>query len=419
MKKSYLTADILLPDFNTTNAGKWAVIACDQFTSEPHYWESAAEIVGDAPSTLNVILPEVYLNEADSRIPEINNTMDKYLDGLLLSNPDSMIYVERVQSDNTVRRGIVMAIDLECYDFKRGASSLIRATEATVIERIPPRVAIRRGAKIELPHVMLLIDDPKRTVIEPLGANNCSRVAYDTELMLGGGHITGRFLDKGTVNKVSLALDALITPEAMAERYGDNSLSPLLFAVGDGNHSLATAKTICEEIKKTEGEAAAATHPARYALVEVVNIHDDALKFEPIYRVMFGVDPDDVLTKLEKYVGALSGSADAQTVECITAGGTKTLRIDHPEKQLTVGTIQDFIDVYLKENPSAEVDYIHGEDSVASLISDTSIGFIFSGMSKSELFKTVIYDGALPRKTFSMGHAEDKRYYLECRKITK
>jgi hypothetical protein len=237
--------------------------------------------------------------------------------------------------------------------------------------------------------------------------------------MLGGGHITGRFLDKDTVKKISLSLDALITPEAMAERYGDTELAPLLFAVGDGNHSLATAKTIYEEIKRTEGEAIAASHPARYALVEIVNIHDDSLKFEPIYRVMFGVDPDDVLKKLENYTSALTGSADEQCIECLSAGSKKTVRIAHPEKQLTVGTLQDFIDGYIKENNGVEVDYIHGEDSVASLICKDSIGFIFSGMSKSELFKTVIYDGALPRKTFSMGHAEDKRYYLECRKITK
>ncbi len=419
MKKAYSSADILLPDFNKIDTHKWAVIACDQFTSEPHYWEKADAIVGDAPSTLRIMLPEVYLSETEKRIPVINKSMDHYLSEHLLSNPDSMIYVERVQSDSTVRRGIVMAIDLECYDFNRGASSLIRATEATVIERIPPRVAIRRDAKIELPHVMLLIDDPKRTVIEHLSEDNCPELAYDTDLMLGGGHITGRFLSDEAKQAVSSALDALITPEAMAERYGDADLAPLLFAVGDGNHSLATAKTIYEELKSSIGAEEAASHPARYALVEIVNIHDEALKFEPIYRVVFGVNADDILEKLERYTSSLSGSADTQTIEYISSTKSGSLTVARPEKQLTVGTLQDFIDAYIKENPSAEVDYIHGEDSVKSLISDTSVGFIFSGMSKSELFKTVIYDGALPRKTFSMGHAEDKRYYLECRKITK
>ena len=416
---SFGGADILLPDFNKTSAEKWAVIACDQFTSEAHYWEKANNIVGNSPSTLRIILPEVYLNETNSRIPRINATMNEYLNEVLIEHPDSMIYVERVQSDGSIRRGIVMAVDLECYDYRKGASSLIRATEATVIERIPPRVTIRRDAAIELPHVMLLIDDPDRTVIEQLSEKNCPELAYDTDLMLGGGHITGRFIPEDAKAAVSSALEELISPEQMKKRYGDENLSPLLFAVGDGNHSLATAKTIYEEIKENMGENAALEHPARYALVEVVNIHDDSLKFEPIYRVVFEVNTTDILEKLEDYAKRLSGSAEPQSVEYITSEKTGNISFEHPTKQLVVGTLQEFIDEYLKNNPEAEVDYIHGEDSVKNLISPTSIGFIFSGMSKSELFKTVIYDGALPRKTFSMGHAEDKRYYIECRKITK
>ena len=419
MNKAYSSADILLPDFNKTDAKKWAVIACDQFTSEPHYWESAKEFIGGAPSTLDLILPEVYLSETKERIPAINANMEKYLGDILVSHPDSMIYVERVQSDGSVRRGIVMAVDLECYDFRRGADSLIRATEATVIERIPPRVAIRRDAGIELPHVMLLIDDPERTVIEPLSEESCPELAYDTDLMLGGGHVSGRFLSGEAKQQVADALDSLITPAAMENRYGDAELAPLLFAVGDGNHSLATAKTIYEEIKSTLGADAAATHPARYALIEVVNIHDDALKFEPIYRVVFNADTEHLLSALRDYLGKLSGTAEAQSIEYISTSESGRLEVAHPEKQLTVGTLQDFLDGYIKENAGVEVDYIHGVDSVKSLIGENSIGFIFDGMSKSELFKTVIYDGALPRKTFSMGHAEDKRYYLECRKITK
>ena len=418
-KRCFGSADILLPDFNTTSAKKWAVIACDQFTSEPHYWKAVENEVGNAPSTLNIMLPEVYLNETEKRIPQINKKMEEYLRDLLISHPGSMIYTERVQSDKDVRRGIVMAIDLEAYDFKKGSKSLIRATEATVIERIPPRVAIRRDASIELPHVMLLIDDPKRTVIEKLNADNCPNIAYDTDLMQNGGHIVGRFLSEDAKSAVSLALDALITPEEMRARYGAEGLEPLLFAVGDGNHSLATAKTIYEEIKAKIGDTAAADHPARYALVEVVNIHDEAMKFEPIYRVMFNVDANDVIAKLKEYTASLSGDADTQKILCITNNGEENVIVKNPQKTLTVATLQDFIDGYIKSNPSAEVDYIHGENSVKSLISETSIGFIFSGMGKDELFKTVIYDGALPRKTFSMGHAEDKRYYIECRKITK
>ena len=416
--RCYKSTDILLPDFSKTDAKKWAVVACDQFTSEPHYWEAADKEVGDAPSTLRIILPEVYLSETEKRIPSINATMEKYFNEILVSHHDSMIYTERIQSDGTVRRGIVLAIDLEAYDFTKGANSLIRATEATVIERIPPRVAIRKDAPIELPHVMLLIDDPDQSVIEPLMMNNGSALAYDTPLMLGGGSIKGRFLTDEEKSAVSSALDLLITPEAMKKRYGDASLAPLLFAVGDGNHSLATAKTIYENIKAEIGDTAL-THPARYALTEVVNIHDPSMKFEPIYRVVFDVDVNDLITKLQSYVDSLSGDASEQKIEYISDVANGTITVKNPVRQLTVGTLQDFIDSYIKDNPNASVDYIHGESSVKSLVSNTSVGFIFSGMNKSELFKTVIYDGALPRKTFSMGHAEDKRYYLECRKITK
>ncbi len=416
--RCYKSTDILLPDFSKTDAKKWAVVACDQFTSEPHYWEAADKEVGDAPSTLRIILPEVYLSETEKRIPSINATMEKYFNEVLVSHPDSMIYTERIQSDGTVRRGIVLAIDLEAYDFTKGADSLIRATEATVIERIPPRVAIRKDAPIELPHVMLLIDDPDQSVIEPLMMNNGSALAYDTPLMLGGGSIKGRFLTDEEKSAVSSALDLLITPDAMKKRYGDASLAPLLFAVGDGNHSLATAKTIYENIKAEIGDAAL-THPARYALTEVVNIHDPSMKFEPIYRVVFNVDVNDLITKLQNYTDSLSGNASEQKIEYISDVANGTITVKNPVRQLTVGTLQDFIDSYIKDNPNASVDYIHGESSVKSLVSNTSVGFIFSGMNKSELFKTVIYDGALPRKTFSMGHAEDKRYYLECRKITK
>lgn len=419
MDQCFKCADILLPDFEKINAKKWSVVACDQFTSEPRYWESADKEVGDAPSTLRMILPEVYLGETEARIPVINETMRKYTENVLVSHPDSMIYVERRQSDGSVRRGLVLAVDLEAYDFRKGADSLIRATEATVVERIPPRVAIRRDAPVELPHVMLLIDDPDRTVIEPLNESGCPTVAYDTELMLGGGHIVGRFLGADAKAGVEKALNALTSPAAMEKRYGHFDLSPLLFAVGDGNHSLATAKTIYEDLKATLGREAAAEHPARYALVEVVNIHDEAMRFEPIYRVLFGVDPDDVIAKLSEYMGGLSGSAEPQAIGYITSSRSGTLICDTPEKTLPVATLQDFIDAYIRCHPEAEVDYIHGEASVKSLIREDSIGFLFSGMGKDELFKTVIYDGALPRKTFSMGHAEDKRYYMECRKITK
>ncbi len=415
----FCAADILLPDFERVDGTRWAVVACDQFTSEAEYWESVADTVKDAPSTLHMILPEVYLDKTEERVPKINQAMHQIASSQMISHPDSMIYLERVQSDGLIRRGIVACVDLECYDYRAGSDSLIRATEGTVLERIPPRVAIRKDAPLELPHIMLLIDDPQRTVIEPLidTHKNASPI-YNFDLMEGGGHVKGYLLSKDEQTLVSDALASLIAPEQIEGRYGDASLAPLLFAVGDGNHSLATAKEAYEQVKTSIGEEAAKAHPARYALAEVVNLHDDALRFEPIYRVVFDCDPNALLEALQAYVGTLNGSAAPQSVRCITKEGEGELAISHPEQQLTVGTLQAFLTVYAKEHPEITVDYIHGEDSLRALaIKDHAIGFLFDGMRKDELFRTVIYDGALPRKTFSMGHARDKRYYLECRRI--
>lgn len=418
MQRCFKSADILLPDFTKTSPEKWSVIACDQFTSEPEYWQKAEDFVGGEPSTLNMILPEVYLSQTEKRIPKINSTMKSYLSDLLVNHRDSAVFTERTQSDGSVRRGIVMAVDLECYDYRKGAKSLIRATEQTVLERIPPRVAIRRGAALEIPHVMLLIDDPDMTVIEPLAVKCDGSVAYDFDMMLGGGHITGKFIPKDEFERIGNSLDALISPESLEKKYGSPDIAPLLFAVGDGNHSLASAKAAYEEVKARKGEAAL-EHPARFALCEIVNIHDPALKFEPIYRVMFGVDPEDVITQLCAYSDSLEGNSETQKVEYFAADGfSGNVEFLHPELQLTVGTLQSFIDLYIASHPGAKVDYIHGEDSVYKLSqTENAIGFTFGGMEKNQLFKTVIADGALPRKTFSMGHAVDKRYYLECRRI--
>jgi hypothetical protein len=414
-------ADILLPTREQIETGRWATIACDQFTSEPTYWQDAADYVGNIPSTLSLMLPEVYLTETATRLPVIHAAMQKALCEQLVCHKDSMIAVERTQSDGRIRRGLVAKIDLEHYEYTKGATSLIRATEGTVLERIPPRVAVRRDAPLELPHVMLLIDDPHATVLEPLFEDDMASartIAYDTDLMLGGGHIKGSFLTKEQQTSVLTALDALITPKAIAARYGDAALAPLLFAVGDGNHSLASAKAAFEEIKVAIGEEAAAVHPARYALVEIVNLHDTALTFEPIYRVMFHVDPVDVLQAFRTYVNSLNGTAPPQKLQVIGTFDAQNIVVEHPVQQLPVGTLQAFIDDYLTAHPEAEVDYIHGEDSTATLAkAPDAIGFLFDGMGKSQLFRTVMYDGALPRKTFSMGHARDKRYYMECRKI--
>ena len=417
-KRCFWPAEILIPDFDKYDGTKWAAVACDQFTSEPEYWEAAAKIAGNEPSALNLMIPEVYLAETEERLPKVHKAMEDYIKDVLVGHPDSLIYLERVQSDGRVRRGLVGMVDLEHYDYNKGATSLIRATEGTVLERIPPRVAVRRGAKLELPHIMLLIDDPAKTVIEPLeAAAESFKKAYDFDLMLDGGHVKGSFVSDEYKEKIAEALCALATEKEMSDKYGADGIAPLLFAVGDGNHSLASAKAAFEEIKARDGEKAM-NSPARYALAEVVNLHDEALDFEPIYRVVFDVDGEKMLSELRDYAKTLKGSAAPQTAHYIFNGTEGDITFETPVQQLTVGTLQDFLDAYKKNNPKAEIDYIHDESSLRALAEkENSVGFLFDGMGKDELFKTVIFDGALPRKTFSMGHARDKRYYLECRKI--
>ena len=417
MSAYFLPADILLPDFEKYSGTAWSVVACDQYTSQPEYWEEVKAKVGDDPSTLNMILPEAYLDQREDRIPALHANMDLYVKEVLINHPNSMLYVERTQSNGKVRRGLIGMVDLEQYDYNKGSRSLIRATEGTVLDRIPPRLDVRRGASLELPHVMLLIDDPEKTVIEPIAARTETlQTVYAFPLMQQSGSVVGRLVDSVGIGRISNALEKLISPERVRARYGEG-IAPLLFAVGDGNHSLATAKAAYEEIKAAHGDSAL-YHPARYALVEVVNLHDDALHFEPIYRVMFNVDPNDVLAKLEQYSFELSGSAAPQQARFLSATRRGTIHFGAPAEQLVVGTLQTFIDAYLAEHPEATVDYIHGSKTVEALATkERAVGFLFSGMEKSQLFSAVMRDGALPRKTFSMGAAADKRFYLECRKI--
>ena len=420
MSVPFRPAHILLPDFSQTDGLRWSCVACDQYTSQPDYWEGANDLVGDAPSTLRCIIPEVYLEETAARKPAVLADMDTYLKTVLVEHPDAMILVERTLHSGETRFGLVGMVDLMTYDYRKGADSLIRATEATVAERIPARTTIRRDAPIELPHVMMLIDDRGRTVIEPLvSVKDTLAPAYDHDLMQGSGHLKGYFLNPDLMAQAESALAALITPEAMTERYGKEGLAPLLFAVGDGNHSLAAAKTCFEEIRTEVGDEAAMDHPARYALCEVVNLYDDSLQFEPIYRVAFGVDPEAVLTAFEGYIRALHGDAAPQQVLWSTNGRVGVVNIPAPVSALPVGTVQDFLDDYLKDAPAgAYVDYIHGRNPAIALADrPDAIAFLFDGMAKEELFSTVISDGALPRKTFSMGHAEDKRFYTEARRI--
>ncbi len=405
MKRYLFPANILLPKASV-DFGRYSVIACDQFTSEPAYWSEVERVVGDAPSALRLTLPEVYLEDNKSaRVAAINEAMRAYADTHLCEYENAMILVRRTDSVGGERLGIVAAIDLEEYSYERRTDAAIRATEGTVLERIPPRVEIRRDALLELPHVMLLIDDRARTVIEPIAAKMTTPL-YNFDLMLGGGHITGYLLDKELQNEVTRAMAALAESAAFP------------FAVGDGNHSLASAKAHYEAIKQSLGDAAK-DHPARYALVEIVNLHDDSLGFEPIYRVVFGADAEELFAAIEADMANGTAENPAALLHCIYGGGERTLTYPHGTHSLTVGTLQKFLDGYCASHPEVRIDYIHGEDSLAAIVAENpgAVGFLFDGMKKEELFPAVAADGALPRKTFSMGHAKDKRYYLEARRI--
>lgn len=420
MDKAFREADILLPA--KADMEKWAVAACDQYTGEPEYWARVEKRVGDSPSTLGLILPEVYLEETDvdRRIDAIHENMRSMLGtGFFSYYGDAMVYVERVQSDGMVRRGIVGALDLEQYDYHVGSSSLVRATEATVAERIPPRLKVRLGAQIELPHVLVLIDDVEKTVVEPCASlKEHTAPIYDTQLMEGGGRIKGYLLGEKEKKQVEAALEKLNDNDAFNRRYGISGYPTLLFAVGDGNHSLATAKEYYERLKAANPGRDLSEHPARYALVEIVNLHCPAIRFEAIQRIVTGVDTAKFMEEAAKKLG-LDSNLSAQRVISVIKGAERLSYIHNPTSELSVGSLQDFIDVYIAEN-GGKVDYIHGADVVKQLsMKDNTVGFILPDMQKSELFRTVIKDGALPRKTFSMGHAADKRFYMECRRIDK
>jgi uncharacterized protein (DUF1015 family) len=398
-------AEILLPKFTTDSEKmtKWAVIACDQFTSQPAYWEACKNNILDSDSTLNYILPEAYLeSELEASHASVVSTSMKTFTEDSMTKLCGMIYVERVLPNGKIRHGLVGKIDLEAYNFEKGSTSPVRATEATVIERIPPRRRIREDAVVELPHILILISD-KNGIFAHLDEHKSAyTTTYDFDLMQGGGHIRGYHV--GGENLTSLM--------CLIEEF-EKSSGSVTYAMGDGNHSLAAAKAHWENVKKN-GDL---NHPARYALCEIGAIEDDSLEFEPIYRVIKNCDVADFTAQLDKITSSDSNSSQSITV--ITGDVKKSVTFTNPTHALTVGTLQDFIDAYVRSNPGVVCDYIHGEDVLCELSKEEGcVGISMAGMDKSELIPYVEAHGTLPRKTFSMGEAESKRYYLEMRKIT-
>lgn len=421
-----------------TDLYKWAVIACDQYTSQPEYWKETEQIVGEAPSALKLTLPEVYLESEDEteRVKKIHSTMEQYLEeGTLQELPKGFMLVERSFGKQYSRCGLVAEVDLETYEYKKGAHSLIRPTEMTVEERIPPRLRVRQSASVEMPHIMLLIDDPECTVIEPLIADREQfEQIYDTDLMQKGGHITGWLIPEGErTEDIMVRVANLAEPEAFRDKYALEKDYPLLnFAVGDGNHSMATAKAAWENIKKSLSLEEQENHPARFCLCELVNIHDKSLEVEPIHRVVFNVDEEQLLSEMETYYQekgcqvVIEATDTAEIVNtdgahCFTicsAAGFKSMKVAAPVWGIAAATIQNFLDDFLSNHSESKIDYIHGTDVTESLgMAEGNIGFLLPEVLKEDLFIGVIRDGVLPRKTFSMGEANEKRYYMECKKI--
>ncbi len=421
------TPDILLPK-KGVDLKKWAVVACDQYTSELDYWERVSSYVGNEPSTLHLIFPEVYLEKEDpnNRIATIQEAMKTYNEQHLFETYEkSFFLVHRKTANNLERWGLIVALDLDQYDYNEASRSPIRATEGTILSRIPPRKLIRKDVPFELPHILVLINDMDNFVIEPLkNLNGSLEKMYETDLMENGGQVTAYRINSGEL------LDQIATTfEKLHATI--NEENPIFLAIGDGNHSLATAKACWEDIKATLTEKEALEHPARYALAEIVNIYDSGLLFEPIHRVLFNIDKDLFFERLQRYCESLTITDESNVDSLIESiglqngrqrfgyvdkNGLKLVLINRPVGSITAATLQLVLDSLIEDN--VVVDYIHGEDVTLSLGStEGNIGLLLPGIEKDTFFDTIISDGSLPRKTFSMGDANDKRFYLEARKI--
>lgn len=401
----FLPAEILLP--KNVDMEKWSVVACDQFSSERDYWERVGKFIGESPSTLHMIIPEAYLEDGDqdTRAKKINRVMQNYLDSGVFSEPVlSYIYIERQMTDGSVRRGLVGMLDLEEYDYTPGSTAKIRASEKTIIERLPPRIEVRRGAPVELPHIMALINDSDKTVIEPLAAETDKmEKVYDFELVEGGGHIKGWRASGAMADKISQAVRA----------YEDKTDVNII--IGDGNHSLAAAKGLWNEIKENVPESERKNHPARYALVELNNVYDPAIQFEAIHRVLFAAGGKRFI---DEFSASLTGvGSEKYDIQWVTKNESGTITVEADSIGGMIGIVQRFIDEYVEKN-GCTVDYIHGEDATKNLgTGDGCVGLVLPSMGKSDFFATVSSGTIFPKKSFSIGHAQEKRYYLECRRI--
>jgi uncharacterized protein (DUF1015 family) len=420
INKVFSPADICIP--RNVDMHLWSVIACDQYSSQKQYWDRLDEKIAEAPSALRLIFPEAYLGIKDIKeeAKKANETMRKYLDERIFEVlKDSCIYVERTLADGDVRKGLIGVLDLECYDYHEGAVTPIRATEKTIEDRLPPRVEVRKDAPIEMPHVVVFIDDPDYTVIEPLAktCNDTDNKLYDFDLIGGGGHIKGwDATDKAS--QIQKAINRLSNQNVLINKYGKEIKSPVIFAVGDGNHSLATAKVCWENIKSTLSKEQKRTHPARFSLIELVNIHDPSIMFEPIHRVLFDTDAAGFISEAEKFFSAKSkDSNSAHTIKFVTSKEMKEFAVRGLSIGEVIGLADEFCQNYMASN-GGKIDYIHDDKSAMEMAGRSSCtGIMLPKMQKSELFTSIMSSGTFPKKSFSIGHAIDKRFYLECRII--